>query len=370
MSSSFRRVRPAFTLIELLMVIVIIALLIAILLPALANARKVARQAACMSNMRQVGIAQNNYANQYRDLISTINRKPAGWPNTGNWLGEAGRQAQEIVQRLTGRTLPLVPNRYFHRNFWHLPAVSDGAFGADSDSLFSPVVACPEDTVVLSWKKNFNIPGALLVGMDHDGVPSYTNYRPFWSSYQQIAAAWTPDWNTGNRRTIGQIVTSHHLYTGGSVPSPYVIGERRLPDVLFPSNKVWFYDLYDRHYFKRRSGMSMIWHGYGVARQPLLFFDGSVRSYRTSDARDGLVRPDLLSPATNATDKRYIDDPKSAPMDRKVYNYTPPTGWRQYDPPRLTGQTTGSDQVLGKYRWTAGGLRGYDYSGQQSSTGN
>jgi prepilin-type N-terminal cleavage/methylation domain-containing protein/prepilin-type processing-associated H-X9-DG protein len=52
--------RPAhgFTLIELLVVISIIALLIAILLPALGAARESARDAACKSNQRQLGIAQ------------------------------------------------------------------------------------------------------------------------------------------------------------------------------------------------------------------------------------------------------------------------------------------------------------------------
>ncbi|MEM6259887.1 MAG: DUF1559 domain-containing protein [Planctomycetota bacterium] len=60
-SSALRRYH-AFTLIELLVVISIIALLVAILLPVLGAARESARQAQCLSNIRQIGIASNNYA--------------------------------------------------------------------------------------------------------------------------------------------------------------------------------------------------------------------------------------------------------------------------------------------------------------------
>jgi prepilin-type N-terminal cleavage/methylation domain-containing protein/prepilin-type processing-associated H-X9-DG protein len=53
--------RRAFTLIELLVVIAIIAVLIALLLPAVQAAREAARRAQCISNMKQLGLAINNY---------------------------------------------------------------------------------------------------------------------------------------------------------------------------------------------------------------------------------------------------------------------------------------------------------------------
>src|ERR1051326_2967023 len=57
-----------FTLIELLVVIAIIAILAAILFPVFAQAREKARQTACLSNAKQIGLACRMYAQDYDEV--------------------------------------------------------------------------------------------------------------------------------------------------------------------------------------------------------------------------------------------------------------------------------------------------------------
>lgn len=81
-----KRSRSAFTLVELLIVIAIIGILMAILLPSLGAARAAAGRSACGSNIRQIILAVNNFAQDNKDSLFNpgIGNAPGSAHGTGN----------------------------------------------------------------------------------------------------------------------------------------------------------------------------------------------------------------------------------------------------------------------------------------------
>jgi prepilin-type processing-associated H-X9-DG protein/prepilin-type N-terminal cleavage/methylation domain-containing protein len=61
--------KSAFTLVELLVVIGIVALLVSVLMPAMASARRASLATACLSQMRQIGVATTLYTQDARGLF-------------------------------------------------------------------------------------------------------------------------------------------------------------------------------------------------------------------------------------------------------------------------------------------------------------
>lgn len=78
--------RRGFTLIELLVVIAIIAILAAILFPVFARAREKARQSSCLSNTKQIMLANLQYAQDYDEMFIPGALPYASPSNANEWF--------------------------------------------------------------------------------------------------------------------------------------------------------------------------------------------------------------------------------------------------------------------------------------------
>jgi prepilin-type N-terminal cleavage/methylation domain-containing protein/prepilin-type processing-associated H-X9-DG protein len=73
-----RHLRPAFTLVELLVVITIIGMLMGMLLPAVQGAREAARRATCINNQKNVALALVNYESAHKSFPGFRNANVVG----------------------------------------------------------------------------------------------------------------------------------------------------------------------------------------------------------------------------------------------------------------------------------------------------
>ncbi len=140
-----------FTLIELLVVIAIIAILAAMLLPALAAAKEKAQRANCISNMHQLGLALQMYAND--------NQQYMPWPNWGpsqpvaGWLFDEQSGANyDLYYQISSTPYPVAG---FNMTKWQQIAVLELQHGTFYQYINNwKVYMCPLDppgSALTSW---------------------------------------------------------------------------------------------------------------------------------------------------------------------------------------------------------------------------
>src|SRR5829696_170336 len=95
-----RQKKNAFTLVELLVVIGIIAVLIGILLPALNKARRASRTTACLSNIRQLAMAEMAYVQENKGKFSPYYNGSGGTKYQIEWVAQLMKPKQLDKVRL------------------------------------------------------------------------------------------------------------------------------------------------------------------------------------------------------------------------------------------------------------------------------
>jgi prepilin-type N-terminal cleavage/methylation domain-containing protein len=331
-----------FTLIELLVVIAIIALLIGILLPALAEARRTSRLAICGSNLKQFGIATQSYSSEFQDRIWAFSWKAnkqyvQNIPAQGTDLLAAVAQVVDIFNRRADRpdiNVGTFPNWIPHIYYSHV--VLQDYWAA---RLPEKIVVCPEDRNRLAWHDWRGFEQNQYPPQPAGNDPQNKRW-PYSSSYNSPTC-------TFDRNRLGNRISQAGAYNIYLVPgvADGSLGNKKIADVTFPSQKVHQHDIAQRHFGKKQP-----FFGVPSCRQPLLAFDGSVLVRRTGDNQ---------APGnTTYNECNRGMQPNSPGGGPTPIPYTP----NIWDPPAVTGTT---DNGWGYYRWTRSGLKGADFGASE-----
>jgi prepilin-type N-terminal cleavage/methylation domain-containing protein len=328
-----------FTLIELLVVIAIIALLISVLLPALGEARKTARLAIDLGNLKQFGFAMGTYSADYqdriyaftwntpRDIVQFRQSKEGGPLTAGDPIAGSAAQATDIIRYRANRPDFNQPGAWIPNVLYTHLVVNDYL----AQKLPEKMVVSPMDRHRLNWQQD---PQELFDSnywFPFQETASNPNIRwPYSSSYQVVPASYDAGPTYSQRIYQG----THRSYF---VPPTAKIGGLRITAVDAPASKVFMHDNVDRY------SKNALYFGFPDAKVTMAMFDLSASQRVTDDANIGW-HPGRTDASTGSMRYQYL-----------------PGAW---EPQARSGAT-----VDGYYRWTRGGLKGVDYGGTEINTG-
>ena len=167
-----RKYRRGFTLIELLVVIAIIAILAAILFPVFSKAREKARQASCISNIKQLGLGFVMYEQDYDGVYPPTATEREYVKGTVNGPSDA------LVYSIRGELQAYVPGATTNTgaNVFKCPSASPWT-GISTGQDGAPVAASGNTPAVIYWPNDygFNINEGQMNPSTHPGVKA-TSY--------------------------------------------------------------------------------------------------------------------------------------------------------------------------------------------------
>jgi hypothetical protein len=342
-----------FTVVDLVVVIGVAGVLSAVGVPAVRMATSDNSLQRCRYNLRFLGQAGAMYREDFAGQMWALSWKSGRRdPQFGFTYGsDAEAQAFQAVytlRRLAGLTPEMSPVRLN----WIAPILYSHVALADYVGIPLPTstFVCPLDARRMAYV-NGDLSQYPQTG--NEGTASGWT-APYSTSYFVSPYQWSPSRQTTiPSQTGSQTTAMFYVFFGDAsvwgidstsafVP-PESIGPRRASDVRFPSQKVALADDYARHQGAPR------YYAYSDAVQDLQFYDGSVRQYRTDHTNPGW-NP---SSQTNRKNLRVrLTTTKFADfwggLDNNARSATFAAGW---------------------YRWTRGGLLGWDVPRLSSMVG-